>query len=175
MIVRRRRCGRAFVINDFRGSRRQLDRPVVVVTSIEDVVPQPRIGSFNVSHGSVDRDAVQSGDLVVLRRGECDVGREVGKVEVADSQGMGGDDVPDVDDRCRHDVVEPVTFEEPAPAVLAEVGERLAADEMQRGDEVGHPLGAAALAANAETPEQVEIAEDPVEGVRPGTPSWCVC
>ena len=91
--------------------------------------------------------------------------REVGQVEVADSQGMGGDDVPDVDDRGGHDVVEAVALEEPAPAVLAEVGERLAADEVQRGDEVGHPVGAAALAASAETPEQVEIAEDPVEGV----------
>lgn len=45
----------------------------------------------------------------------------------------------DVDDRCGHDVVEPVAFEEPAPAVLSEVGERLTTDEVQRGDEVSHP------------------------------------
>ena len=78
---------------------------------------------------------------------------------------MGGDDVPDVDDRGGHDVVEPVAFEEPAPAVLAEVGERFAADEVQRGDQVGHAVGAAALAAGAEPAEQVEVAEDAVEGV----------
>ena len=50
--------------------------------------------------------------------------------------------------------------------VLAEVGERLAADELQRRDEIVDPVGAAALAASAQTPEQVEVAQHPVEVVR---------
>ena len=50
--------------------------------------------------------------------------------------------------------------------VLAKVGERLAADQAECRDQIVDAVGAAALSASPETAEQVEVAEDPVEGVR---------
>ena len=55
-----------------------------------------------------------------------------------------------------------------ATAPLLEVRDltvEFAGDEVQRGDEIGHPLGAAALAASPQAPEQVEVAEDAVENI----------
>ena len=162
------RRGGTLSFDDLRGSRRQLDRPEFIVGSVEDVAPHPGVGSFDVASGALDLGAIEGCDVVVRRCCDGDLRREISQVEVAFSQGMGGDDVPDVHDRCGHDVVEAVAFEEPAPAVLAEVGEWFAADQVQRGDQVGHALGAATLAAGAEPAEEVEIGEDAVQGVGRG-------
>jgi len=114
-----------------------LDRPELIVGSVEDVLPHPGVGSVGVAGGALDLGAIEGCDVVVRRCCDRDLRRDISQVEVAFSQGMGGDDVPDVHDRCGHDVVEALAFEEPTPPVLAEVGEWFAADQLQRGDHGG--------------------------------------
>lgn len=60
----------------------RLDGSVVIVAPIGDGVSHPRVSVVDVAHGSIHGDAVEVGDLVVRRRGECDVRCEVGQLEV---------------------------------------------------------------------------------------------
>jgi hypothetical protein len=89
------RRGGTLSFDDLRGSRRQLDRPEFIVCSVEDVAPHPGVGSFDVASGALDPGAIEGCDVVVRRCCDDDLRREISQVEVAFSQGTGGDDVPE--------------------------------------------------------------------------------
>src|SRR5699024_2382760 len=69
-----------------------------------------------------------------------------------------GDDVGDVDHRAGHVVVEPVPFEQPAPAAAAKLVEGASLDQVQRCLEVLDAIGAAAGdGPSTEPAEEVDV------------------
>ena len=63
-----------------------------------------------MSGGGGDRGEVKPGDLFVWSSRYRDLGRHPGRREVVFGEGMGGDEVGDVDDAAYQVVVEPVAL-----------------------------------------------------------------
>ncbi len=84
----------------------------------------------------------------------------MGSGKVAPGRGIGEDNVGGVNDCARGRVVESLAVEQPAPAALAQVVERLAGHEAEGSLVVSDALDAARLGAGPEAPEQVEVDED---------------
>ena len=109
--------------------------------------------------GGGDGGQVQSRDLLMWGgpRSHFRGGPRLSEVAVLECGG--GDDVGDVDDGAEHVLVEPVALMQPGPASGAQLVEGLAAHQRQRPAQVGDPGGAARLAANPQSSEQVSVDE----------------
>lgn len=90
---------------------------------------------------------VETAGLVVGSSAVCGLRRSPCQVEISDSECVGGDEVGHVDDGARHDVVDVVAFEEPAPSRWSQAAERFASHELQRRHQIGDALGTTHLPA----------------------------
>ena len=100
---------------DLLGSLRQFQRRVAVIGSVAYLIANNPGGLLAMSRGAGDRGKVKPWDLFVGSGGRRDLGRRPGRLEVAFGEGVGGDEVGDVDDAAYQVMVEPVTLVQPRP------------------------------------------------------------
>ena len=146
-------------VGDFFGAGRQVCWRLAIVGAVEDVLVKDP-GRFAFVPLSLQYSCeVESGDFLVGGGCHGDAGGGTSLVELASMEAVSDDDVSDVGDRAHHVQVEPVAFEEPSPATRSKFVKRSALDELQCLDEVGDAARTAALSAESETPEEVDVHE----------------
>src|SRR5688500_3594002 len=114
-------CCPVLTLNDLCGALRNVDRRQFVVTAVEDLLIQVLVGLLMATGCLLRLDHVELRDLVVRRRRVGNLSSPQGEVGVARGEGMGGDDMADVNDGTGHDVVPAVAVQQPVPVALAEV------------------------------------------------------
>ncbi|MBD3783000.1 MAG: hypothetical protein IE926_08615, partial [Micrococcales bacterium] len=115
---------------------------------------------LTVTSGVSDGGEIEQRCVLLRCRVVCSLGGAPGGGDVACVEGVGGDEVGDVDDGAGEVMVEAVAVVEPGPSCGAELGEGFAADEVEGADEVGDAVVAAGLASGAEAAEQVGVDEE---------------
>ena len=164
--LRERRCADRSVascpgarVEDGLGTRWEVHGGAFVVGAVGDLVTQDQVGVVPVAFGAGDGGEVEVWDLVGGGSEQGGLGRGASGAGVAVAQGVGGDEVGDVDDGAAQAVIEAVSFVEPGPGVTAELAERGALDEVEGPGQVADAVLAAGLAAGAQAAEDVGVDE----------------
>ncbi|MGH8827093.1 MAG: hypothetical protein ACRDVZ_05700, partial [Jiangellaceae bacterium] len=154
----------ASLLDDRSGPVREIDGTEMVFGAIAHFLIQESLRGLLVPLGSENDNVVEAGNIVVRRCGPSDVDGLSGSCDVFASEGVGDDDVGDVDHCAREGLVQPfLAIEEPAPADFAELVERLTVDQTECGVEVALSGGAPRLAPGPEASEQVGVEQDILE------------